>query len=87
MKNEKLAERFLEQNGFRKAEGFAINTEEMNPEGYDEIFFEGKELDKSIYDYIRKVKYWIYESCEEQIIEDIEEAIEYAEENSTISFE
>ncbi len=89
MKNKKLAEKFLEERGFRKTEGFAINTQEMNPNDADEIFFDGKKLHEAIEDYFRKVKeYWIYEpSNGEQIFEDIEDAIEYAEDDSTISFD
>ena len=30
MKKEELAEKYIIQRGFRKAEGFAINTQEMN---------------------------------------------------------
>ena len=89
MKNKKLAEKFLEQNGFKKTEGFAINTEEMNSEGYEEIFFEGNTLDKAIGDYVRKIKeYWIYEPSDgEQIFEDLDEAVEYVEESGQISFD
>lgn len=83
-----LAEEYLKQRGFRKTEGFAINTQEMNPNDYDEILFDGKDLPKAIEDYCRKVdEYWIYEpSNGEQIFEDIWEAVEYAEENSDVSF-
>ena len=80
---------FLIANDFTKASGYAINTEEMNPESYSEIFFEGKTLNEAIKDYYRKVsEYWIYNpSNGEQIFEDIDEAIEYVEDGEETTFE
>ena len=88
MKEEELAKKYIKQRGFRKAEGFAINTQEMNPEEYEEIFFEGKNLNKAIEDFCREVKeYWVYEPSDGvQLFEDIWDAVEYAEESSDVSF-
>ena len=44
MEERKLAEKYLTQREFRKAHGFAINTEGINPNSHDEIFCEGKNL-------------------------------------------
>jgi len=89
MKDRKLVEKYLTQREFRKVKGFAINTQEMNPKEYDEIYFEGDILAEAIKDFWRRVKeYWIYEPSDgEQIFEDIEDALEYAEDNSDVSFE
>lgn len=88
MKEETLIKRYLIERGFRKAKGFALDTRAMNPEEYDEIFFEGKSLDKAIEGNFRKVEYWIYEPSDgEQIFENDNDALEYAEDNSEISFE
>ena len=59
-KEKELAEKYLKQRDFRKAEGFAINTQEMNPNDCDEIFFDGKELHKAIEDYFKKDYSLIY---------------------------
>ena len=87
VKNKKLAEKYLEQNGFRKAKGFAID--DLNPDNYDEVFFEGETLEKAIEGHFRILKeFWIYEPSDgEQVFEDINDAIEYAEEDAKISFE
>lgn len=87
-KERKLMEKYLQERGFRKAKGYAINTEEMNPENYEEIFFEGSSLNKAIKDHYRYVtEYWIYEpSNGVQIFEGIDEAINYAEEISEVDF-
>jgi len=88
MKDEQLIELYLKDNGFRKAKGFAINTQEMNPEEYEEIFYEGKELYDTIQDFVRIVEYWIYEPSDgEQIFEDTDEAIGYVEGNEDLTFE
>ena len=88
LKDRKLMEKYLQARGFKKAKGYALNTQEMNPNDYDEIFFEGESLKKAIEDYFREVKeYWIYEPSDgEQMFEEIEEAVDYAEENSDVSF-
>ena len=44
MKDRKLVERYLKTLDFTKESGFAINTEEMNPENWDEVFFHGESL-------------------------------------------
>lgn len=89
MNDKKLKEKYLEERDFRKASGFGINTQEMNPEDYDQILFEGDKLEDAIGDYVEKVEeYWIYEpSNGEQVFTDIDEALEYAEENSDVSFD
>lgn len=87
MNEKKLIERYLRDRGFRKTKGFAVDSRAMNPEEYEEVFFEGRTLNKAIEDYFRKVEYWIYEPSDgEQVFEDIDEALEYAEDNSEISF-
>jgi len=88
-KEKEIAEKFLIAHGFKKERGFAVNTQEMNPNNSDEIFFEGETLEKAIEDYFRKVEeYWVYEPSDgEQMFEDIEEAIDYTEDGSEVSFE
>lgn len=88
MTEKELMEKYLKQRGFRKGKGFAINTKEMNPEEFEEIFFEGDSLEKAIEDYYREVQeYWIYDPSDGvQIFEEIEEAVEYAEETSDVDF-
>ncbi|KKM60367.1 hypothetical protein LCGC14_1542600 [marine sediment metagenome] len=88
-KEGRLKEEYLKERGFTKAKGYAINTQEMNPNDCDEIFFEGNNLQKAIQDYVREVKeYWIYEPSDgEQLFEDIDEAIDYVEEVSDVSFD
>lgn len=90
MENKKLMELYLKERGFTKTSGFAIKTEELaNNYDYEETFFEGKNLQEAIAEYVRAIKeYWIYEPSDgEQIFEDIEDALEYAEEGSDVSFE
>lgn len=84
-----LAVEYVKQRGFRKAQGYAIKTLEMNPEEYEEIFFEGETLQKAIEDFYRfVVEYWIYEPSEGvKIFEDLWDALEYAEEISDVSFD
>ena len=48
MNEQELAEKYVTERGFRKAKGFAINTEEMNPDNYDEVFFDGETLEEAI---------------------------------------
>lgn len=83
-----LKEKYLTERGFRKAKGWAIDSE-LNPEDYEEIFYEGDSLEQALSDFARKVEeYWIYNpSNGEQIFEDIDDALEYAEEISDVSFE
>ncbi len=52
MNEEELKEFFVTSNGFTKEQGFAINTQEMNPEEYEEIFFAGESLNKAIEDFL-----------------------------------
>jgi hypothetical protein len=88
MKQEELAKRYLKERDFTFQEGFVINTQEMNPNNYDEIMFEGKTIDEAIDGYFRKTAWWSYEpSNGEQIFEDIWEAVDYAEDFSEISFD
>ena len=85
---EKLAEQYIRQRGFLKKKGFAINTQEMNPEDYEEIMYEGESLNKAIEDFVRKTEWWSYEPSDGvQIFEDIWDAVEYAEESSDVSFD
>lgn len=87
MKEEEIKELYLKSKGFRKTKGFAINTQEMNSEDYDEIFFEGKDLMTAIEDFVRVVDYWIYEPSDgEQVIEDIDEAIDYVDDGDWEDF-
>ena len=88
MDENQLKQRYIEERGCRKAYGFAINTMEMNPEEYEEIIFEGKTLNDAIKDFFREVVYWVYEpSSEEQVFEDVNEALDYVEEISDVSYE
>lgn len=88
IKEKELMEKYVLERGFRKSKGFAINTREMNPEYFEEIFFEGDSLNSAISDFVREVKeYWIYEPSDGvQLFEEIEEAVEYAEECSDVDF-
>ena len=88
MNKKQLKEFFVTSNGFTKEKGFAINTQEMNPEEYEEIFFAGKSLNKTIEDFYREVTFYAYQPSDgEQIFEDIDDAIEYIEENGEITFD
>ncbi len=89
MNEKELAEKYVTQRGFRKAKGFAIITEELNPNDYDEIFYEGDTLDEAISGHYRVAEeYWIYEPSDgEHIVEDVFDAVEYVEEGDSISFE
>jgi len=88
MNKKQLKEFFVTSNGFTKEKGFAINTQEMNPEEWDEIFFAGKSLNKAIEDFYRKVTFYAYQPSDgEQIFEDIDDAVEYIEENGEITFD
>ena len=89
MNEQQLAEKYILQRGCTKSKGFAINTEEMNPNDYDEIFFEGDSLEEAIEGHYRVIKeYWVYEPSEgEQIFEDVFDAVEYVEDGENISFE
>jgi hypothetical protein len=84
---EELKSKFLVSHDWERLEGWAINTEEMNPETYEEIFFQGETLEEAIEDYARKTSWWSFKPSDGvQIFEDIDDAIEY-EEESGHSFE
>ena len=87
MNKKQLKEFFVTSNGFTKEKGFAINTQEMNPEDFEEIFFAGKSLNKAIKGFYRKVTFYAYQPYGVQIFEDIDNAIEYIEENGEVTFE
>jgi len=88
MANEnKLKEKYLKERMFRKVNGFAINKFLGFNEDCEEIYFEGETLEESIAGNYRKTEYWIYEPYDEQVFEDIDEALDYAEEISDVSFE
>ena len=88
MNKKQLKEFFVTSNGFTKEKGFAINTQEMNPNDFEEIFFAGKSLNKAIEDFYRKVTFYAYQPSEgEQIFEDIDDAIEYIEDNGEVTFD
>jgi hypothetical protein len=87
MKEEKLKELFVLSNGFTKEKGFAINTQEMNPEEYEEIFFAGKSLVKAIEDFFRPVTFYAYRPSDGvQIFEDLDDAVDYVDKND-VSFD
>jgi len=88
MNEEELKEFFVTSNGFTKEQGFAINTQEMNPEEYEEIFFAGESLNKAIEDFYREVTFYAYKPSDGvQVFEDVNDAIEYIEENSEVTFD
>jgi len=88
MANEnEIKEQYLKERMFRKAKGFAINKSLGFTEDYEEIYFEGETLEESIAGNYRKTEYWIYEPYDEQVFEDIDEALDYAEDMSGVSFE
>lgn len=88
VKDEKKAKRFLSAHGWTFTKGFAFDTNGMNPNGYDEIFFSGETAEKAAEDYIRKAEYWVYEPSDgEQIEEDIWDAVDYTEDECGASFE
>lgn len=80
---EKEAEKFLRATGnWEKQKGFAVKTQEMNPEDMDEIFFIGKTLQEAIGEFTRKATWWEYKPSDgQQVFEDIFEAVEYEKEN------
>lgn len=78
----------MKERGIEKKSGFALNTERMNPDNFDEIFYPGDSIEVAIEEFFRRVeRYWIDSIGEGQVFEDIMEAVEYAEENSDVSFE
>jgi len=82
MNKKQLKEFFVTSNGFTKESGFAINTQEMNPEDFEEIFFPGKTLNKAIEDFCRKAVWYAYRPSDGvQIFEELDDAVEYVEEN------
>ena len=85
--DEKIAEKYLKQRGFRKAIGWRIAHEEMNPHEWEYIFFEGESLERALQDYATKTDYWIYDPNEEQVFEDIWEAVDYAEGISDVDYD
>ena len=88
MANEnEIKEQYLKERMFRKAKGFAINKSLGFTEDYEEIYFEGETLEESIAGNYRKTEYWIYEPYDQQVFEDIDEALDYAEDMSGVSFE
>ncbi len=87
MDDDKLKKKYLIERGYKEVSGWAVNTEELNPEGYSEIFWEGRYLEDAISDYCRRVdSYWILNDNPEVVFEDIDEAVDDAEENSDVSF-
>lgn len=85
---ELIKKKYLIERGYREASGWAVNTEELNPEGFAEIFWEGRHLEDAISDYCRRVEsYWVLDANAEVVFEDIDEAVDDAEENSNVSFE
>ena len=78
-----IAENVLLSSGdWERLEGWAINTQEMNPEEYEEIFWEGKKLEEAISDYVRKTFWWSYKPSDgEQVFEEFWDAVKYHEES------
>ena len=82
MNKKQLKEFFVTSNGFTKESGFAINTQEMNPEDFEEIFYSGKSLNKAIEDFYREATWYAYQPSDGvQIFEELDDAVEYVEEN------
>lgn len=81
---EEIAKQMLLSSGNWEFEtGWAVNTEEMNPEAYTEIMMAGKTLKEALKDYVRATSWWSYKpSGGEQIYEDIWEAVEYETEGN-----
>ena len=79
---EKDAEKYLLSTGnWEKCKGFAINTKAMNLEAFDEVFFTGTTLGTAIGEFARQTTWWSYKpSDEEQIFEDIFEAVDFEKE-------
>lgn len=83
-----MAKKYLLERDFTLEKGYAINTKEMNPEEYEEIFFSGEILNEAITDYIRQTTWWSYNPSDgEQVFEDIWDAVSYAEDFSDVSFD
>lgn len=88
MNKKQLKEFFVTSNGFTKESGFAINTQKMNEDDFEEIFFSGKSLNEAIKDFYRKANWYAYQpSNGEQIFEDLDEAVEYIEDICDINFD
>ncbi len=90
MNEKELAEKYLTQRSWRKATGYAFNTQEMNPDDYDEIFFEGDTMEDALHNLHRKIdNYWVYEPAEDSVDvhEDIWDAVESCEEQSDVSYD
>jgi hypothetical protein len=85
MDDEDIAKRYLNERGFRFVEGFAINTESMNPTGFDGVKMPGKTLQEALKGHFEETTWWEYG---ELYFDDIWDAVEYAEENvSKITFD
>lgn len=88
MKEIELKKKYLIERGYEEESGWAVDTSSLNPEGFEEIFYQGKYLEDAISDYCRRVdSYWVLIANSEVLFEDIDEAIEDAEEESDVSFE
>ncbi len=86
--DEKIAEKFLIANDWEKQTGFAVNTQEINPDDWDEIYYEGNTLYEALQDFVRETSWWSYKpSNGEQIEEDIWDAVSLVQEEDEKAFE
>lgn len=88
MDNQKLIKKFLRLAGFKEYEGFAIDTESMNPDDIiGESYWYGKTLEDAIKGHYRKTTFWGLEEMDEVCYEDPDEAIDMAEDTLNMTFD
>jgi len=86
--DEKLAKKYILQRGMKEVSGWCISSQELNPDDYEYIYFQGETLEDALKGLARKTTYWVYEPSDgEQCYEDIWDALEYVEEISDVSFD
>lgn len=73
-KEDRLAEEFCKEYGWKKVRGYKVNHEGFQDE-WDVSYWSKEDL----WDFIEKVIFWSYE---EEVREDVWEAVEYIEDNS-----
>ena len=74
---------WIEKRGWHKVKGFKIDLETIRdlPDYWDAVFFD--ELDT----YVEKVNYWQNDSYEEECFEEVDDVIDFIENNSEEKYE
>lgn len=80
----KLKEKYLISKRWRKAKGWDIEVDALahsSSQPSDTMFFEGRSLSDALEGFIHEKTVWLGPDCDEQIFEDIDDAVQNAEEN------